>query len=155
MLAQLCLILAGALPLINSWTFFSAQLVRPLKNYADISTREVLDRAAGVIVVGGFTGNGMGSTNRQEPQIGGAGERFIEAVELARLCPKKQVWFSRFSGQLPPQDDLRPRALPIYWSSLVSPYPIFHLKPEAETLSRTQISGLMEYAHQKYRVGCL
>ena len=101
-LARLCLILAGALPLLYSWTFFGEQLVRPLENYADIPTREVLDRAAGVIVLGGYGGNGMISAERQEPQISGAGERFIKAVELARLYPKKQVWFSGFSSQLTP-----------------------------------------------------
>ena len=88
-LAQLCLILAGALPLLYSWTFFGAQLVRPLENYANIPAREALDRAAGVIVLGGYTGNGMISADRQEPQINGAGERFIKAIELARLYPKK------------------------------------------------------------------
>ena len=101
-LARLCLILAGALPLLYSWTFFGEQLVRPLENYADIPTREVLDRTAGVIVLGGYGGNGMISAERQEPQISGAGERFIKAVELARLYPKKQVWFSGFSSQLTP-----------------------------------------------------
>ncbi len=100
--ARICLILAGILPLLYSWTFFGAQLVRPLENYADIPPREVLDRAAGIIVLGGYTGNGMISADRQEPQISGAGERLIKAVELARLYPKKQVWFSGFSGQLNP-----------------------------------------------------
>ena len=38
-LARLCLILAGALPLLYSWTFFGEQLFRPLENYADIPTR--------------------------------------------------------------------------------------------------------------------
>ena len=38
-LARLCLILVGALPLLYSWTFFSEQLFRPLENYADIPTR--------------------------------------------------------------------------------------------------------------------
>ena len=61
-----------------------------------------LTEAAGIIVLGGYTGNGMISADRQEPQISGAGERFIKAVELARLYPKKQVWFSGFSGQLNP-----------------------------------------------------
>ncbi|MEC7705363.1 MAG: hypothetical protein VYE61_02405, partial [Pseudomonadota bacterium] len=51
LLARLCLILVGALPLLYSWTFFGAQLIRPLENYSDIPTREVLDRAAGVIVL--------------------------------------------------------------------------------------------------------
>ena len=44
----------------------------------------------------------MISAERQEPQISGAGERFIKAVELSRLYPKKQVWFSGFSSQLTP-----------------------------------------------------
>ena len=62
--ARICLILAGILPLLYSWTFFGAQLVRPLENYADIPQREVLDRAAGIILLGGYTGNGMISADR-------------------------------------------------------------------------------------------
>tara|TARA_B100001248_G_C27261303_1_gene398563 strand:+ start:467 stop:619 length:153 start_codon:yes stop_codon:yes gene_type:complete len=50
-------------------------------------------------VLGGYTAIGMNSADRQEPQIGNAGERFIKALELAKLYPKKQVWFSGFSGQ--------------------------------------------------------
>ena len=44
----------------------------------------------------------MTSAGRQKPQLGGAGERFIKAVEPARLYPKKHIWFSGFSGQLTP-----------------------------------------------------
>ena len=102
-LAQLCLILAGALPLLYSWTFFGAQLVRPLENYADIPTREVLDRAAGVIVLGGYGGDGVISKNRQVPQISSAAERFFTAIELAKLYPEKPVWFSGFSSQISPK----------------------------------------------------
>ena len=101
-LAKLCLILAGALPLLYSCTFFGAQLVRPLENYADIPSKQDLERAEGVIVLGGYTGRGMISADRKEPQISGAGERLIKAVELARIYPQKQVWFSGFSGQLNP-----------------------------------------------------
>ena len=103
LMARLCLILAGVLPLMYSWTFFGAQLVRPLENYADMPTKQALDRAVGIIVLGGYAGNGMISADRQEPQIGGAGERLFKAVELARLYPQKQVWFSGFSGQLLPK----------------------------------------------------
>ena len=85
LLAQLCLILAAALPLLYKCTFFGAQLLRPLKNYADMATGKFLDSASGVIVLDGYTGNDMISARRQESQINGAGERFIKAVELARL----------------------------------------------------------------------
>ena len=102
LLARLCIILAAALPLLYSWTFFGAHLVRPLENYADIPTKQAVDSASGIIVLGGYTGSSMISADRQEPQISNAGERFIKAVELARLYPQKQVWFSGFSSQLTP-----------------------------------------------------
>ena len=72
--------------------------MRSLENYADIPKKELLDRATGIIVLGGYVGNGMISAERQEPQINGAGERFIKAVELSRLYPKKQVWFLNFQA---------------------------------------------------------
>ena len=53
-------------------------------------------------MLGGYGGNGMISADRQEPQISGAGKPFIKAAELARLYPKKQMWFSGFSSQLTP-----------------------------------------------------
>ena len=50
-----------------------------------MATGKFLDSASGVIVLDGYTGNDMISARRQESQINGAGERFIKAVELARL----------------------------------------------------------------------
>lgn len=40
------------------------------------------------------------SKDRNEAQINGQGERFLKAVELARLYPTKPVWFAGYSGQL-------------------------------------------------------
>ena len=41
--ARICLILAGILPLLYSWTFFGAQLLRPLENYSDIQEGDVIE----------------------------------------------------------------------------------------------------------------
>ena len=102
LLARICLILAGALPLLYSWTFFGAQLVRPLENYTDVPNTQVLDKATGIIVLGGYGGDGVVSENRLEPQMSGAAERFFTAIELAKLYPKKPIWFSGFSSQISP-----------------------------------------------------
>ena len=69
LLARICLILAGTLPLLYSWTFFGAQLVRPLENYTDVPTTQVLDKATGIIVLGGYGGDGVVSENRLDPRF--------------------------------------------------------------------------------------
>lgn len=102
-LAKLCLILSIALPSIYSWTFFGEQLVRPLENYTSIPKKQVLIKATGIIILGGYGGDGVISKNRQTPQISDAAERFLTAIELAKLYPEKPIWFSGFSSKIVPK----------------------------------------------------
>ena len=102
-LARTAVFLAACLPVIYSWTFVGELLVRPLENYAALPASEQVDNAAGIIVLGGFTGSPVISEARREAQISVAGERFIKAVELATSYPEKPVWFSGFSAQLRPR----------------------------------------------------
>lgn len=102
-LAKIALILAVVLPLLYGFTWSGHQLLAPLENFAPIPTTTELAEAKGVIVLAGFTGRPQVSKERNEAQINGAGERFLKAVELAKLNPKKPVWFAGYSGQLFPR----------------------------------------------------
>ena len=102
-LARIAVVLAVVLPLVYSWTFVGEALVRPLENQAAAPARDQLNDAAGFIVLGGFTGRPIVSKARGEAQIGPAGERFLTAIEMARLYPDKPVWFSGFSGMITPR----------------------------------------------------
>ena len=102
-LAKMALILAVVLPLLYGFTWTGYQLLRPLENFAPIPAASELIDAKGVIVLAGFTGRPEVSKERNEAQINGQGERFLKAVELARLYPNKPVWFAGYSGQLFPK----------------------------------------------------
>ena len=102
-LARMAVLLAFLLPLIYSWTFIGETLVRPLENHVGVPAPEQINKATGIIVLGGFTGGSVISADRNEAQISAAGERFFKAVELARLYPDKPVWFSGFSAQIRPR----------------------------------------------------
>ena len=102
-LARWAIFFAAILPLVYSWTFVGNMLVRPLENYVVTPTPEHIKNAAGIIILGGFTGKSVVSEDRSEAQISAAGERFLKAVELARLYPDKPVWFSGFSARIRPR----------------------------------------------------
>ena len=102
-LAKIALILAAILPLLYSFTWTGYKLLMPLENFAPVPTATQIAEAKGVIVLAGFTGRPQVSKERKEPQINGAGERFLKAVELARLNPEKPIWFAGYSGQLFPK----------------------------------------------------
>ena len=102
-LAKMAVILAVILPVFYSWTFIGNAFVRPLESHAPVPVAAQIDKAAGIIVLGGFTGSPVVSQARKEAQLGSAGERFLKAIELARLYPDKPVWFSGFSSYIHPK----------------------------------------------------
>jgi len=51
----------------------------------------------GIIVLGGFTGNGMVAESRDQYGLGGSAERFTAAMALAQQLPKTPILFSGFS----------------------------------------------------------
>ena len=57
--------------LLYSFIPFGQTLLRPLENYAPAPSQEMLARAEGIIVLGGFTGSGIISADRQAPQLSG------------------------------------------------------------------------------------
>lgn len=88
------------LALLYSFLPFSEGLLRPLENYAPKPSQAALAEARGIIVLGGFTGDGKVSASRNAAQLNYRAERFVAAVSLHQKFPDKPVWFSGFSGQL-------------------------------------------------------
>jgi uncharacterized SAM-binding protein YcdF (DUF218 family) len=58
---------------------------------------------AGIIVLGGATGDGAVAESRNQVTLGGAAERLTAAVALHRAMPDKPVVVSGFSGRLRPR----------------------------------------------------
>ena len=56
----------------------------------------------GIIVLGGFTGNGVVAESRNQYGLGGGAERFTATMALARKFPNTPILFSGFSGALIP-----------------------------------------------------
>jgi len=57
----------------------------------------------GVIVLGGGMRPGLIPEQRQQPQLGEAGERLTKALELLNKCPDFKLIYSTFSGSLRPE----------------------------------------------------
>ena len=54
----------------------------------------------GIIVLGGFTGNGVVAESHNQYGLNGSAERFTAAMALVRQMPQTPVLFSGFSGKL-------------------------------------------------------
>jgi len=54
----------------------------------------------GIIVLGGFTGNGVVAESHNQYGLNGSAERFTAAMVLARQLPQTPILFSGFSGEL-------------------------------------------------------
>ena len=57
----------------------------------------------GVIVLGGGMSPGLIPEQRNQPQLGEAGERLTKALELLNRCPDFKLIYSTFSGALRPE----------------------------------------------------
>ncbi|MGA0867048.1 MAG: YdcF family protein [Candidatus Nanopelagicaceae bacterium] len=57
----------------------------------------------GVIVLGGGMSPGLIPQQRNQPQLGEAGERLTKALELLNRCPDFKLIYSTFSGALRPE----------------------------------------------------
>lgn len=57
----------------------------------------------GVIVLGGGMSPGLIPLQRNQPQLGEAGERLTKALELLNRCPDFNLIYSTFSGALRPE----------------------------------------------------
>ena len=90
------------LPLFYGVIPLSSQPLRFLENHtkpADLTDRQI----DGIIVLGGFTGDGFVAESRNQPNLGSAAERFTAALQWHQKFPDKPLVFSGFSGRLLPQ----------------------------------------------------
>jgi len=99
---RLSFLTALFLPLSYGFLPVSSLPLQYLENHiarGDIGQRHI----DGIIVLGGFAGNGITAESRNLYTLGGAAERFTAAVTLARKLPNTPVLFSGFSGDLAPR----------------------------------------------------
>ena len=101
-LSQMLVTACIMLPLLYGVIPLSNQPVRYLENHiqpVDLAGRDI----DGVIVLGGFTGDGFVAENRNQPTLGSAAERFTAALHWHKKYPDKPLVFSGFSGRLVPK----------------------------------------------------
>ena len=90
---------AIALPLIYGVLPLSSQPLQFLENRiprGEIGSKHI----DGIIVLGGFTSNGVVAESHNQYGINGSAERFTVAMALARQMPQTPILFSGFSGEL-------------------------------------------------------
>ena len=88
-------LLYGVIPLSSQPLQFIENHIKP----ADLAERQI----DGIIVLGGFTGNGVVAESRNQPSLGPAAERFTAALQWHQKFPDKPLVFSGFSGRLVPK----------------------------------------------------
>ena len=89
------------LPLIYGIIPLSSQPLRFIENRikpADLADRQI----DGIIVLGGFTGDGFVAESRGQANLGSAAERFTAALQWHQKFPSKPLVFSGFSERLLP-----------------------------------------------------
>lgn len=99
---RLSFLTALLLPLSYGFLPVSSLPLQYLENRiarGDIGQRHI----DGIIVLGGFTGDGITAESRNHYTLEGAAERFTAAVTLARKLPNTPILFSGFSGDLMPK----------------------------------------------------
>ena len=102
MLGRFFVLTAIFLPLLYGVIPLSSQPLQFIENHikpADLAERQI----DGIIVLGGFTGNGVVAESRNQPSLGPAAERFTAALQWHQKFPDKPLVFSGFSGRLVPK----------------------------------------------------
>ena len=101
-ITRLAILTAIALPLGYGFLPVSSLPLQFLENRiarGDISQRHI----DGIIVLGGFTGNGIVAQSREHYTLSGSAERFTAAMTLARAYPDTPILFSGFSSEVIPR----------------------------------------------------
>ena len=122
--------------LLYSFIPFGQALLRPLENYAPTPSQEMIARAEGIIVLGGFTGSGIISADRQAPQLERAAERFVTAIALHKKFPYKPIYFTGFSGKLRPQGWSEDETIERLLSDLQMPLSAFHFERQSRNTAQ-------------------
>ena len=100
-LCRFFLITAILMPLLYGVIPLSSQPLRFLENH--VKSTDLTDRQIdGIIVLGGFTGNGVVAESRGQASLGPAAERFTAALQWHQKFPSKPLLFSGFSGRSVP-----------------------------------------------------
>jgi uncharacterized SAM-binding protein YcdF (DUF218 family) len=81
----------------------SHAVLRPLEDRFSIPRVSCSKATNGMIVLGGGMNPGLIPEQRNQPQLGEAGERLTKALELLNKCPNYQMIYSTFSGALRPE----------------------------------------------------
>jgi uncharacterized SAM-binding protein YcdF (DUF218 family) len=127
---------AFTLFLLYSFLPFSQTLLRSLENYASAPGQERLAEAEGIIVLGGFTGSGVISKDRQAPQLSSSAERFVTALGLHKKYPEKPIYFTGFSGKLRPQGWSEDEVIERLLSDLHLPLSAFHFERQSRNTAQ-------------------
>ena len=102
LLGRFFLITAVLLPVFYGIIPLSSRPLQFIENHikpADLAERQI----DGIIVLGGFTGDGVVAESRNQPILGPAAERFTAALQWHQKFPHKPLVFSGFSGRLMPK----------------------------------------------------
>ena len=79
---------------------FSTVLLRNLENYSKVPESYELTDITGIIVLGGFSDDGLVSMKREQAQFNRASERIITAISIHKKYPLIPIWISGFSGKI-------------------------------------------------------
>ena len=102
LLGRCFVLMAVLLPLLYGVIPLSSQPLQFIENHikpANLAERQI----DGIIVLGGFTGDGVVAESRNQPSLGPASERFTAALQWHQKFPDKPLVFSGFSGRLVPK----------------------------------------------------
>lgn len=122
--------------LLYSFIPFGQTLLRSLENYAPAPSQEMIAEAEGIIVLGGFTGSGIISADRQAPQLSSSAERFVTALNLHKKYPYKPIYFTGFSGKLRPQGWSEDKIIERLLSDLQMPLSAFHFERQSRNTAQ-------------------
>ena len=101
-LGRFFIITAIFLPLLYGVIPLSSQPLRFIENH--IEPAKMTDRQIdGIIVLGGFTGDGVVAESRNQPNLGSAAERFTAALQWHQKFSDKPLVFSGFSDRIVPK----------------------------------------------------
>ena len=102
LLGRFFVLTAILLPLLYGVIPLSSQPLQFIENHikpAYLAERQI----DGIIVLGGFTGDGVVAKSRGQANLGAAAERFTAALQWHQKFPNKPLVFSGFSGRLVPK----------------------------------------------------
>ena len=102
-LARIFIISAAIIPLLYSFIPVATMILRPLENAITPASTAEIAAADGIILLGGYTGDGLVASSRNSFTLNEAAERLVTTISLHHRYPEKPVILSGYSGSLHPQ----------------------------------------------------